>query len=220
MIKYSNFLEPQIGVVSEPTIITDGNSFAEWDFEVGITKNGSNQVTKWTDRLLSANDLNPISSATPAWSADGVTTNAAQLGLGTGAKTLNQAVTYYVVCNPNAGVAGKTIVDGNGTLSCAIYMNNTVINISPYAGTLGTGVNITPNAWVILAFGFNGASGFYQINNNAPVYGNWGAGNPSGITLGRSSNITFKKVLVRKMIDSVADRNAIINYYNIKYGIY
>lgn len=218
MINYGEFTEPVSATISTPAIISDGNTFAFWDFNTGVTKNGSNEVTEHADSLGSANTLLPVSGAKPIWSANGITTIKTENGLGTGVKTLSQPYSYYIVATVNDPVTGKSMMDGNGVLSSSLYLNNTEIRVSAYAGTLSAYKIISSASKYLFHALFNGASSNFGVNNDV-ITGNWGVGNASGITVGKLCGVTYQGILVRKIVDLDADVLSIKTFLRLKYGV-
>jgi hypothetical protein len=99
------------------------------------------------------------------------------------------------------------------------YQNNVTPKITAYSGSGSTPTDgAALGVYAILTGVFNGASSLFQINSNTAVTGNFGAGNPGGITIGadggsgNNSNIQVKEVLVYNVAHDTTQNAAVRTY--------
>src|ERR1035437_7652790 len=85
---------------SYPSILTDGNTVAWYDFNQAstITKDASNNVSRWNDYLGSGHDLIQATTANkPVWSANGILSDGVTKIMKTATFTYNQPEFIYIV---------------------------------------------------------------------------------------------------------------------------
>jgi hypothetical protein len=213
-------------VVSNYPACLNTNTWGWYISTAGVTKDGSNHVTRWNS-YLGANHLSTY-GGTPHWSTDGILFDGVGDYLKTAAATLNQGFEVYMVVKHVTHISNAAFFDGNTWLSTICYDKTPSPDIGLYAGSVAcTNNDLATNTWGILRVVFNGASSKLQINGNAAETGNPGAGNAGGFTLaaggdgsGRFSNTQYKEIIVRAIVDSGGDETSILDYLNTKYTIY
>lgn len=188
-------------VSSSPSCITS-NLAAAYLFNTGITVTGSG-VSSWADQsgngrnLLQGTDTNR-----PAKQSDGsILFDGVDNFLTTGAFTLNQPETVYLLAKQITWSLNEVIFDGFGGNRMALIQSATTPNVRINAGS-GTSENtaLTLDTYAAIGGVFNGASSSLTINTTT-VTGNVGAGNGGGFILGSGdgfghSNIQVKTALI------------------------
>jgi hypothetical protein len=213
-----------------PVVIGDGNTVTFYDSQLlsTITKDGSNFVSRWNDRLLSGHDLfQSTGSFQPLWSVDGILFDGIDNCMKATAFTLIQPEFIYMVVKQVTWTKYDYFFDGNTADSGIVYQGEGITpRINAGAGLyLGDNANLVLNTWGILRVLFNGASSKLIVNATTPTTGNCGTGNMGGFTLGSRavglyySNIHVKEIIIRKIADTSGDETAIYNYLAAKYGI-
>lgn len=212
-----------------PAAITDGNTvgwYLSQDLTT-ITKDGSNYVSLWKDKLLSGNDLGVIGGKTPLWSTDGILFVHTHSDILTKGFTWTQPEMIYIVMKQVTYQSTGRFFDGFSTvnLGAAISVTGTP-KFAVYAGSfLADCSDLAVDTWGILRVVFNGASSKLIVNDLTPITGNAGASNMGGFTLGAAaddrlySNIQVKEIILRKVADSSGDETAIYNYLKAKYSL-
>jgi len=202
-------------------VISDGNTVAWYlaDDLTTITKDGSDLVSQWSDKLASGHDLLQATGTNqPLWVAPGtVRFDGVDDVMKTAAFTYEQPESIYMIINFITLTADDYAMDGNTTITGTIY--ESAVNIYAYAGTLSTGIPTTTGVYHIVRIVFNGANSKIQLDNNAAVTGNFGAANMGGFNLGSRigtpknyANIEVKEIILRNVVDSVENEDAIYNY--------
>lgn len=213
-----------------PAILSDGNTvgFYEYDDLTTITKDGSNRISLWKDKLLSGRDLAQAGADNlkPIWGATEIAFDGVAQYLKTAAFTLNQPEEIFIVFNQVTWTIGKYIFDGNANNSGMLRKDGTTPQLKIYAGTISAAnANLPINTYGIGRILFNGASSKFILDNTAPVTGNYGAVNMGGFTLGTSGNaaipsrVNVKAVIIRKIADTAPNEIIIYNYLATKYGL-
>ena len=209
------------------SLLNDGNTAAWFYAGAGQTVTGSG-VSTWADQSGNGRDLTQgCDAARPALLADGsVLFNGTSHYLKSGAFTLNQPETVYLVANPVTWTNADYIYDGLTNVVMALFQNNSSPEIYIRAGAVLNGVNFTVGAYGILTVQFNGASSDTQYNADAPITGNAGASNAGGLTLGANggntnwANVQVKEWIIRATVDSAATRLAIQTALNREYSLF
>ena len=200
-----------------PSQITDGNTVAWYvaDDLTTITKDGSNLVSRWNDKLESGHDLLQSGADTlkPVWGNDGVLFNDPEPRglryLKAAPFTLNQPTFIYAVVRYKIYVGQNYLFDGNSGDTCMVYMDAaTGPSLKAYAGDFSpSNTNLAVNTWGIIRVLYSGASSKFGINTSF-VTGNFGAGNAGGFILGASgyapgttlgSYTEWKEIIIRKV---------------------
>ncbi|HLD89528.1 MAG TPA: hypothetical protein VI911_00655 [Patescibacteria group bacterium] len=210
-----------------PAILDDGNTVAFYDSQLlsTITKDGSNFVSRWNDRLGSGHDLiQATGTKQPLWSATGILFDGIDNFMKTATFTINQPTFIYAVLKQITWTIADRIWDGNSADYGTLYQNLTTPGMKVYAGAGSAQKNLTLDTFGIIRVLLNGASSKFQINSDAAATGNFGIRNMAGFTLGANgsgtnySNIEVKEIIMRRIADASGDETAIYNYLATKYG--
>lgn len=189
-----------------------------------ITKNGSNIVSQWNDKLGSGHNLasatGPIHDAT-----EGMIFNNQYLR---SVFPLNQPVSIYIVIKlTGSDFANAALFDGTSWATGLLhYHGYSQENLQAYAGYDSPVYTCPTNQWFILRMVFNGGNTY--IGSTTPAYGpfNSGSNNPGGITLGRWADLgaggkfNAKEVIWRNHADPAGTEfEDIYNYLKAKYSL-
>ena len=212
-------------------IIQDGNTVGWWDATdlTTITKDGSNKVSLWKDKLNSGNGLSSDAdpgSFSPLWSSSGILFDGVWNRLKK-AFTLIQPEFVYIVLRIVSPTDYGRIWNGIASNSGDMIQSIASKSISQNAGSNGSYVFTTPsNEFIIIRSLYSGVDSFIKINNGiSSLPANCGSSNMGGFTLGangdydNASNIQVKEVILRKSSDPVELQNIITNYLNDKYSV-
>ena len=221
-------LNNKSGVLPPPAVISDGNSVAWYiaDDLSTITKDVSDFVSVWADKLGSGNDLLE-STNKPKWFLDdGILFDGVNDVMKTGAFTFNQPEQIYIVFKQVTWTSNLYIFDGNTLLKGALRQTAGTNQIVAYAGSNSGGQTLALDTYAIVRILFNGASSEIILNEDTPVTGNFGANNMGGFTLGALgngtqgyTNIQVKEIILRKIADSSGDETDIYDYLKSKYSL-
>lgn len=211
-----------------PKVLYDGNTVAWYDYLIGVTKDGSNLVSKWEDKLGSGHDLlQATGSYQPLWSNTGIQFDGIDDYLKTVPFTFNQPEFVYIVFKQNTHSNLDYVLDGNTVASLAFQQVTPSPDLKVYAGVLSPAdSNLTLNTYGIARILANGASSKFQINDNTAWTGDLGANNMGAITLATRGDalanfghICIKEAIFRKVADGSTDETNIYNYLARKYNI-
>lgn len=187
---------------------------------VGVTVTGSG-VSQWSDQSGNGNHLLQGTDANrpPLQVDNSILFGGVAHYLKTGAFTLNQPESVYILFRQITWTINEVIFDGNASNGGNLGQSATTPNIRLFAGTATTeNTNLPLNTYGAVAGVFNGASSITRVNANAEVGGNCGASNMGGFTLGANgtptvfSNIQVKEVIVFPTAHDVATRTKILRY--------
>lgn len=209
--------------------IRAGNTVAWYDYldASTITNDGSNLISKWTDKLGSGHDLSAATTARPTLTADGILFNGTGNYMKTSNFTFNQPMMLYIVARAKTWTNLDTIVSGT-TNDCMLLRQ---IDSSPQIEAVSTTASSNNSDWVLNTWGiirvlFNGASSKLIVNENTAVTGNFGTSGAGGIVLGsvantssRWGNIEFKGLVFRNKADTATDESNIYNYLKTLYSL-
>ena len=216
---------------SFPAIIEDGNTVAWYlsDDLSTITKDGSDLVSVWADKLGSGHDLIQNTGINqPLWVLnDGILFDGIAQFMKTATFTFNQPEMIYIVFRQITWTNDDRVFDGDTTNSAAVYQSGTLPDVKLYAGsTSGANSDLIMGVFGIARVLFNGANSSFQINETPQIVGNFGLSNMGGFTLGSRgahniewSNIQVKEIILRKIADSAQDEQDIYDYLAAKYSI-
>lgn len=197
------------------------NLAAWYRLGMGITVTGAG-VSQWDDQsgnarhLLQATDTNR-----PALQADSsILFDGADNFLKTGAFTLTQPETVYLLAKQVSFTNPDHIFDGNTANSGTLFQNVASPNVGLFAGSVAaTNSGWAIGVYVACAAVFNGASSLIQIGSGTPTNGDPGAANMGGFTLGSSgsgavewANIQVKEVAVYSDAHDASQRALVIAY--------
>jgi hypothetical protein len=215
-----------------PSVLLDGNTVGWYDSQLlsTITKDGSDFVSQWNDRLGSGHDLiQSTGTNQPLWFAgNGILFDGIDNYMMTAPFTFNQPEMIYIVFKQITWSAlFDRVFDGDSAVSGVFYQ----VVATPTLGIFAGG-SVVPNGNLPLdTFGiaralFDGVSSKLTINQTTPSTGNVGASNMGGFTIGsegggaaRFSHIQVKEIILRNVADIAADEDAIYNYLANKHGI-
>lgn len=193
---------------------------AWYRFGIGITVEGQG-VSVWADQSGNGRDLlQGTDGARPILQADGsFITNGTDEFLQTGAFTLNQPCTYYVLGRQITFTTADRIIDGVGALA-AIQQGAATPTIRLNApDNANANAGFALNTYGVLAAVFNGAASLLQVNNGTPATGDPADNNPGGITLatniiasGNFCHFQYKEVIVYPVAHDAATRLKVIRY--------
>lgn len=215
-----------------PPVIEDGNTVGWYiaDDLTTVTKDGSDFVSVWEDKLASGRDLlQAVGTNQPLWVLDdGILFDGIDNFMKTLPFTFNQPEMIYMVIQNKTWAHGLVLFDGNATNTGNIYL----ISFSPQIQASSGGVfsdgniNLTLNTFHIVRLLFNGSSSKLQIDETSATLISFGSVNMEGFTLGafgggsaRWSNIQVKEVILRKVADTTQDEQDIYDYLANKYSI-
>jgi hypothetical protein len=215
-----------------PAILRDGNTVAWYDIKdiSTITKDGSNFVSRWNDKLGSGHDLiQATGTKQPLLDQDGVIFDGIDDFMKTVPFTLNQPENIYLLVRQKSHASVDRIIDGNSGNSGSIHQDGP----TGYEGVkFGSGIemagniNTSVNTWIVIRALFYGTGSKLFNCISAEVVTNTGTSNMGGITLaafGNSAtafgNIEFHEVIVRKIDDSNLNEELITRYLLKKQAI-
>jgi hypothetical protein len=207
-------------------VIRDGATVAWYDSSdlTTITKDGSDYVSRWADKLGSGRDLIQATAAKqPKWFVtDGILFDGVDDSI-KAAFTFIQPETIYLVFKPIVWTINKKVIDGNTLNALPFKMVN-------YANRYGFGLQdsellITNGTLAIIRIKIINNIATEILNNTTTIVGAK-TGNMTGISIGSSyndayadwSNIQVKEIILRNVVDSPADETTIYNYLAAKYG--
>ncbi len=193
-----------------------------------ITKDGSELVLDWEDKLGSGRDLEQADGGKqPTWSATGITFDGVDNYMKvTGGFAYTQPEIIYIVYRLISYTNDRYVFDG-GTDNTGVIINQAPSpNSKAFAGAFsGANANLVVGSFGIIRVLFNGASSSYQIDETAAVTGNFGASDMGGFTLASKSdgtspgNIQVKEIILRNTADDAATQAIIYNYLATKYDL-
>ena len=203
-LSISGLLLGQKVVIYTPTaqqILESGNTIAWYDaFDLStITKNASDTVSRWNDKLGSGNDF---VSGSCLWDTDrGMTFNGITQYLKTAVLDIDQPLMIYAVIRQRTWSEGKFIFDGNTIYSSTLYQTGGIENnfIRARAGAASAVNNaLGMDSWSVVRLLFNGANSFLKIDDNVvinvtsqgPTTGDFGALSCNGFTIAAPGNLT------------------------------
>jgi hypothetical protein len=215
-------------------IIRAGNTVGwyDWNDLTTITKDGSNLVSSWLDKLLSGHDLVQATGLKqPVWSADGITFDGAATNgdqLKTGTFTLNQPVMAYIVMKQVSWTSTDFVLDGYTDSTLILQQRTASPGLAIYGGTAYSSVNsnLAVGSYGLVRILWSGAASFLQINNTSKTTGSVGTAAGAGISIGSRAanlgcaNIAFKEIIYRNVADNDGTQTSIVNYLNAKYGLF
>ena len=214
-----------------PSVPLDGNTVAWYDSQdlTTITKDTSNKVSKWADKLLSGHDLiQAMSAKQPIWSESGILFDGVDDYLKTLAFTYAQPEMIYIVVQQVSWTLTDKLMDGYGTDSGSLSQSSVTPSLRIYAsGSESTdNKNLAVGKFGILRVTFNGALGSIKIDISNTIKASAGTISMGGITLGARgagtanyANIQVKEVIYRNVVDSVKDEMSIYMYLKNKYSL-
>jgi hypothetical protein len=214
-------------LLNYPSILKDGNTVAWYDSKdlSTITKDVSNLVGRWNDKLGSGHDLiQTVASKQPVVNSEGVSFNGIDNFLSTTDITFTQPQFVYIVMRQITWNDTNYILSGGSGLLMGLRGVSPEIKIS--GGTWSAGnPNLSVGKLGIIRALYNGASSKLQIDATAPITGSIGTGSASNIYLGIShlqsspAKIIVKEVIFRNSVDNADTEDVIFQYLGKKYGL-
>jgi len=212
-----------------PLVLSDGNTVAWYmaDDLSTVTKDGSNLVSRWNDKLGSGRNLIQATGTNqPLWvTPDSILFDGIDNYLKTTTFTYNQPEMIYAVIKQVTWTLNDRILDGftNGAGELRQSASTPGIRIlAPTAMTSDTSLAI--NTWGIVRMLINSTNSKIIVNNTPTITGDAGTNNMGGFTLGANgaqascSNIQVKEIILRKGVDTSDNETIIYNYLANKYG--
>lgn len=187
--------------------------------------NGATQASSTTGETWTLNNTG-TKPAQIVGSASLLFDGAAQY-LKTGAFTLNQPISYYLVIKQISWTFAEAILDGQTLNSGSIGQFDVTPKLNLYSGAGGVmNGELAVGAWGTVQAVLNGASSSVGVNSGAAVTGNAGIGNPGGLIVGASapalpagfSNVQVKRVILRAAADSAGTQAQIQGLLRSIYG--
>lgn len=216
-------IDALVSLLNYPVVLKDGNTKGWYDSldATTITKDGSNLVSRWNDKLASGRDLiQATGTKQPLLRTSGLLFDGTDDFLKTSAFTLAQPVTIYLAVRQKAWVSNDAIFDGNANNTAKLMQYyGAKGNLNLYAGAYACEAGENRNGvWQVINVVLSGGSSFIQIYGGAKATGNPGTANIGGFTLAAygggiaTSNIEVNSLLVRTGIDSDTNREKINKY--------
>jgi hypothetical protein len=210
-------------------VIEDGNTVGWYDSQKidTITKDGSDSVSKWADRLESGKDLvQGVGTLQPLYTDAGIVFDGISSNVFVDISDFNQPEMIYMVLNTVTYRNGAYFMDGNINNS-GIYRFSDAENKTWVFAGFNSGVSdkLLLGVTGIVRILFNGAGSKFIVNDNTPITGNFGPNNMRGLTLGSNfgqtnfGNIRFQEVILRNIADSSDNEADIYNYLKNKYSL-
>jgi hypothetical protein len=206
-------------------IIGDGNTRARYNYLLGITKNGSNQISKWADALGGSDDyalFNGAADATkPVSEANYVSFNGSQTIGGVGGVPAVSPLSFYIVMNQVSWNSGR-IFDGTTANQGTLFQYDSSPKLSLYEGAhiITSGALVPLNEFMIVRVVFDGASSSIQINNLSAVTGTLNAVNMTNVKLSSGTMVMqIKDFIIRTVNDNPSNSLAIYNYLKNLYSL-
>ena len=217
--------------ITFPSVALDANVKAWYDYNdlTTLTKDTSERVAEWEDKLGSGRDLLQSDDAKKLiYNYLGITATPTDDYMKTEAFAFNQPLTAYLVARVNVWGEYRALMDGNGGASTIVYCRTSTPSIKAYAGGLSdANSNLAVGAWGIVRVVFNGANSILQVNKTAAVTGNFGAQAAGGITIataGDHSNAanfaaaSYKEIIFKSGAGDDTEYNELYDYWQLKYG--
>lgn len=178
---------------------------------VGITTDTG--VSQWDDQSGNGNHLKQATGANqPALQGNGsILFDGLTHFLKADAFTLVQPETIYLLGKQVTWTNTDRIFDGNVINTGLIIQTGTTPNLAAYAGSFsGQSSDLVLDTYGIIAVVFNGASSVFQIDDNTPITGDFGAANMGGFTLGANgSSLQFGNIQVKEVLIYSEDHDAV-----------
>jgi len=220
-----------LSVPGEP--IANSNTVAWYDSSdlSTITKDGSDYVSLWKDKLNSGRDLIQNTGVRqPKWfDTDGILFDGTNDFMRTVAFTWAQPEMIYMVfkqVTPYVGV--RYIFDSDQYERGYVFTRSAPNGLAPGVRSTEpiTNFQLPINTFGIMRVLFNGANSKFIINNNTPQTCTFGVYNMDGFTLAGvgpngagGANIQVKEIILRKVVDTTENETRIYNYLKNKYNL-
>ena len=236
VVAYKGSSESTASNIANATTWTEGeavikasNTVAWFDSSdlTTITKDGSNLVSLWKDKLLSGRDLIQVNGTNqPLYEVDGILFDGIDNFMKTAGFVYDQPEFIYGVLKQVTWTSNDRLFDGIANGSGELRQTTATPRITAYTttGSIAFNSEFTVDTFKIVRLLFNGADSKLQINNTDATTGNAGTTSMSGFTIGAHggnaafSNIKVKELILRSVADNAANETAIYNYLANKYG--
>ena len=210
----------------------DTNTVAWYDSQAltTISKDSSNRVASWADKLASGRDLlqSGADNLKPVWSAESITLDGIRQFMQTAVETWDRPEYIYAVFEVDGTQTSTFLFDGRSADgSGVLYPDNTggVENLGMGAGFWPASFTSKFNKYIIAGVLFNATGSKYWSGGGARLLST-GTLNMSGFTIGKpaSSNsnyakVKFKEIIRRKVDDSAGvSQDLIYQYLQTKYA--
>ena len=189
-----------------------------------LTLNGT-QITAVTDIGPNSNDWTGSGSTGPQWDSANEEidfTNAVSAGLSVNYTPGAVPVTVYIVVNIRTHSDGREVIMF-GVPSPRISQGGDLNSLVLYAGNWNLFITNDDGTYGLITAVLNGASSYFQWNDDTAQTGNAGTGAPSMISLGYdtgNATMSVKEVIVRSTAETALNRASVQEYLNDKYSIY
>ncbi len=217
-------------IVPMPDIMTDGNSLFFLDYKTNVTQS-SFKVSAWADYFGNGISVDQGTAGNrPTVGASSIVFNRANTEfLYKDALGIKQPTSIYAVMKYTQYIRSYLIspplISTNGSLK--IDLGDVVPQLRISAGVNSdVNVNLALNTWGIVRIVFNGAGSKFQIDETAAWTGNAGLGDMGGISIGalsggtqRPSSIEMRGLLLRKIVDTDENSDAIHDYLKARYAL-
>jgi hypothetical protein len=231
----------QRGGLVVPAVLSDGNTVAWYDSQdlTTITKDGSNRVSKWADKLLSTRDLlQAVDPDKPISAGDGLLFDGIDhymktaVALFTGA---NARSIYVVYTNLKTGSYVTNICgQASGSTASTWFLVQARTSgptgdpyLAAYADDLGNGLTVANNTKKLVTASYSGTvasidKNGINITSVNKTYNTVNDGFVVGVdntALGVYGNCRIYDIVVRSLIDGATDKVAIENYLMSKNSV-
>jgi hypothetical protein len=194
-----------------------------------ITKDGSNFVSMWNDKMGTGHDLLQATGTNqPLWSATGILFDGIDNFMKCVAFTLIRPTKIYIVLNQKTWTINDVLFDGNAIATGQIIQWTSTPNIRASGGVQSSSLaTLAVNTWGIirLTFGTIQIGSSFKHGINIPAVGGFGTNNMNGFTLGANGtpgaygNVEVKEIIIRNIDDNSIDDTLIYNYLKTKYTL-
>lgn len=213
------------GAAKPPAILYDGNTVAWYDSSdlTTITKDGSNLISLWKDKLGSGHDLTSTGTAKPLHTSEKTVLFDGINDAMTSAFVYGQPEYMYLILRCNSQDDLDAFMDGAVGNTCNVRVHPTgLLNI--YMGSAwisGTAGTITTGNYFILRIRINGINSSFSVNDSLHNISVAATGSMGGISIGRNGSFTFAnievaEIIMRKVADDSPSETAIYNYLKKK----
>lgn len=207
-------------------LLTDGNTVGWYEASElsTITKDGSNIVSRWNDKLGAGHDF--VTGSCLWVSPDYMSFNGTNQHLKCNTFVWNQPMEIYAVIKQVTWTADDWIWDGETASVMHLNQQGVSPNVTFNSGTGKIITTLPLNSWALIRVRYRGTTSRIQINNDAEWVGNLGTNNASGFWLGRYpavairyGNFHVKEIICRSIANSDSNWNLLGTHLIAKYSI-
>lgn len=209
-----------------PGILNDGNTVGwyRWDDESSISKDASNLIASWSDKLNSGKNLSQATDVNkPIWTKEGIYLDTPSKGLQVTSILSTQPFVIYMIFRQLTWVSGLRLIRSVPAEQPAgtLYQFGTSPQLAVHTGSaaIGNNSNLAIGDWGVFRYQMSGASSYSAVNDNAPVAANFGTNNMPGLAVGTpdgqaasAPKFFIKELIVRKVADNTQNANDIVSY--------